>query len=135
MTVPVPPCNIITSFLDSGAGQSLIAAAGAFKQSSIRPCVVTIEGVSGNLAITAIGTAVLVVVDNSGKEVLLELHQCLQSNGTHNLLSLSQLLQHPAVTVTLTNEAPMICVSNTAQDFHIPLQVVDGMFVLPFEDQ
>lgn len=135
MTVPVPPCNIITSFLDSGAGQSLIAAAGAFKQSSIRPCVVTIEGVSGNLAITAIGTAVLVVVDNSGKEVLLELHQCLQSNGTHNLLSLSQLLQHPAVTVTLTNEAPMICVSNTeqAQDFHIPLQVVDGMFVLPFE--
>jgi hypothetical protein len=97
--------------------------------------VVTIEGVSGNLAITAIGTAVLVVVDNSGKEVLLELHQCLQSNGTHNLLSLSQLLQHPAVTVTLTNEAPMICVSNdaNAQDFHIPLQVVDGMFVLPFE--
>ena len=86
----------------------MIAAADAFTPTSVKPCLVTIEGVSGNLTITAIGTVVFVVIDDLGQEVLLEIHQSLQSNGVHNLLSVSHLLQLPEVSITLTNDSPMI---------------------------
>lgn len=113
----------------------MIAAADAFTPTSVKPCLVTIEGVSGNLTITAIGTVVFVVIDDLGQEVLLEIHQSLQSNGVHNLLSVSHLLQLPEVSITLTNDSPMIVIasSGNAAGCRIPLQVVEGMFVLPFE--
>jgi hypothetical protein len=120
--------------LDSGAGQCLIASAGAFQATTVRVCYITIEGVCGDLVVTGVGTAWLVVIDDQGEEVILIVHQCLQSNGVHNLLSVAQLLQMPNLTVQMSKQNPTITMIDDTDDrkVSIPLRLMDGVFVLPF---
>ena len=134
MSSPTGPSCAFKACLDSGAGQSLFATAAAFRPKSMKSCVITIEGVCGDLLITGIGTAWIVVTTAEGEEVVLVIHQCLQSNGEHNLLSVSQLLQLQATTVVLTNDNPMVTITDiTSKELtEIPFRVVDGVFVLPY---
>ena len=111
-----------------------MATAAAFKPETIQSCVITIEGVCGDLLITGIGTAWLVVTTAEGEDVVLVVHQCLQSNGEHNLLSVSQILQLPAATVVLTNNDPVVTIMDEESNVAtvIPFRVIDGVFVLPY---
>ena len=110
-----------------------MATAAAFKPETIQSCVITIEGVCGDLLITGIGTAWLVVTTAEGEDVVLVVHQCLQSNGEHNLLSVSQILQLPAATVVLTNNDPVVTIMDEESNVAtvIPFRVIDGVFVVP----
>ena len=100
----------------------------------MRVCYITIEGVCGDLVVSGIGTAWLVVIDDQGEEVILIVNQCLQSNGIHNLLSVAQLLQMPNLTVQLTQRNPVITMIDDTDNRKttIPLRLLDGVFVLPF---
>jgi hypothetical protein len=110
-----------------------VATADAFKPETMQSCVITIEGVCGDLLITGIGTAWLVVTTAEGEDVVLIVHQRLQGNGEHDLLSVSQILQLPAATVVLTNNDPVVTIMDEESDVAtvIPFRVIDGVFALP----
>lgn len=110
-----------------------MATAAAFKPETMQSCVITIEGVCGDLLITGIGTAWLVVTTAEGEDVVLVIHQCLQGNGEHNLLSVSQILQLPAAKVVLTNDDPVVRIMDEGSGVAtvIPFRGIDGVFVVP----
>ena len=110
----------------------MVAAEAAM--ANVSSVYITVEGIGGNLAVTGIGTATMYVVNEEGVLVGLAVHQCLQSNGNHNLLSLSQLLAGGLVEVELTIDDPVLIVLATARraSLRVPMRVIDGMFVLPF---
>ena len=49
------------SFIDSGAGQIMIACGEAFIPGETRSCSIEVEGVAGNLKIRMVGTAEVMV--------------------------------------------------------------------------
>ena len=95
------------SFVDSGAGQSMVAANAAFIPATLQAVRIAIEGVTGTMMVHFLGTAELYVLDYDGTGVILQIPNCLMNPGQHNLLSLAQLQMHPDIAVNMTNEAPM----------------------------
>ena len=94
-------------YVDSGAGQCLCSCDGAFINMS--PCEIEILGVAGSLQIYGIGTALFVAKDDSDREVVLRIHNCLFSRGEFNLISVSQLCGKPENRVDLSVVSPALC--------------------------
>ena len=86
----------------------MIACGEAFIPSTTQSCSIVIEGVAGNLEVRMMGTAELIVQNNRGRPVILQVANTLQSPGCHNLISLAQIQMNPLVKVKLTNEAPSV---------------------------
>ena len=128
----------LMSFIDSGAGQSMIAVAGAFIEHTLQPRNIAMEGVSGSLVIRPIGTAEIVMRDKDGVGIILQIANCLMNPGTHNLLSLSQFQTHEDVTVDLSNTPSSIEVKqhdstiDTLIHTIIPMVLDNGTYILPF---
>ena len=127
----IPP-NL--SHVDSGAGQSMIADCAAFLDGSLQSCCYTIEGVTGNTAVTTFGTADLCVQDNDGVSCILRIANCLMNPCTHNLIGLSHLQTRPEVEVFLTNTSPRIIHTDAVlgTETVVPLILDNGTYVLPF---
>ena len=96
------------SFVDSGAGQTMIACGEAFMPGTTRSCSIDVEGVAGTMQIRMMGTAELVVKNRQGSQVVLRLANCLLNPGQHSLISLAHIQLNPDVKVTLTNTNPHI---------------------------
>ena len=122
-------CPASMSYVDSGAGQTMIATSAAFIPGTLQSVAIAVEGVTGTMMIHAMGTVELYVLDIEGSGVILQGANCLMNPGTHNLLSLAQMQLHPDVVVSMTNEAPLILHDS---GYHIPIALENGTFVLPF---
>ena len=121
------------SFMDSGAGQSMVADCAAFLSSSLQSCYIMIEGVAGDAVVTTCGTADLFVQDGDGIGFILRMANSLMNPGQHTLLSLSQFQARPEVTVTLTNSSPTITHTDVNDRATvIPLVLDNGTFMLPY---
>ena len=121
------------SFMDSGAGQSMVANCAAFLTSTLQSCYIVIEGVAGNTVVSTMGTAELYFQDNDGVGTILKMANCLMNPGIHTLLSLSQFQTRKGMTVSLTNTNPTIThIDAITGSTVIPLILDHGTFVLPY---
>ena len=65
------------SFMDSGAGQSMVAANAAFLPATLQAVRIAIEGVTGTMMVHFLGTAEFYVLDYDGNGVILQIPNCL----------------------------------------------------------
>ena len=118
--------------MDSGAGQSVFGSEEAFITSSLRPCNIIIEGVSGNVGVRSVGTVRLLVETDDGQDLIVLLHNTLNSRGLHNLVSVSHLQASGFHTAFLGNRDPALLLGGTqGKTDRIPLLLDEGMFQLP----
>jgi hypothetical protein len=121
-------------YVDSGAGQCLCSCDEAFMNMS--PCEIEIFGVSGSLQIYGIGTALFVVKDHRGDEIILRVHNCLYSQGSFTLISVSQLCGKPGNRVDLSLDSPALHLVSSGpkhRKITVPLYLDDGLFAAGFE--
>ena len=116
--------------MDSGAGQSMVAADAAFTPATLQAVRIAIEGVTGTMMVHFLGAAEFYVLDYDGNGVILQVPNCLMNPGQHNLLSLAQLQMHPDIAINMTNEARAIRHDSGCT---VPLVLDNGTFVLPFQ--
>ena len=86
---------IHTSYVDSGAGQTMIALGATVVPGTVQSCAVDVEGIGGEIRIRQIATSDLLVLTSRKREVILRIPNSLQTPGAHSLLSLSQIQMQP----------------------------------------
>jgi hypothetical protein len=121
-------------YIDSGAGQCLCSCDEAFMNMS--PCEIEISGVSGSLQIYGIGTALFVVKDHRGDEIIMRVHNCLYSQGSFTLLSVSQFCGKQGNSVDFSLNSPALHLVSSGPkrlQITIPLHLDDGLFAVSFE--
>ncbi len=114
-SLPDDGSDILTIYMDSGAGQCMTSCAEAFH--TLQACAVMIIGVGGSMPAHGIGTANFVGVLD-GIEYIVTIHNCLLCHGEDgfNLLSVSQILRQPRNSVVFRWNAS-----------HLEIQVSDEM--------
>jgi hypothetical protein len=132
--------SFVTFYIDSGAGQCLSSCcSSAFI--TMEACHLQVIGVAGRLTIHGHGTT-LFLVSVDGQEALLQVHNCLQSFGEFNSISVSQLKLVPGNSVDFSVEKPFLRFSGAQSqspdqpffDFmEVPLCMDDGLYSLSLE--
>ena len=107
--------------MDSGAGQCIFGSEEAFIGSSLRPCDIHVEGVAGNVAVRSIGTVRILLQDEDGTKIIGLLHNCLNSDGRHDLLSVSHLQVSGLHFVSLDNQDPHIYLKKGRRRWRVQL--------------
>ncbi len=121
-------------YVDSGAGQCMCSSDEAFINMS--PCEIEISGVAGSLQIYGIGTALFVVQDGDGNEVIMRVHNCLFSQGDFTLISVSQVCGKPGNSVDLSLDSASLNLMSSGpkrRRIKIPLYLDDGLFAAKFD--
>jgi hypothetical protein len=103
---------------------------------NMSPCEIEISGVSGLLQIYGIGTALFVVKDLGGNEIVMRVHNCLYSQGDFTLISVSQLCGKLGSSVDFSLDSPSLHLVSSEpkrREITVPLYLDDGLFAARFE--
>ena len=115
--------------MDSGAGQCMTSWSEAFH--TLNACAVLIVGVGGSMPAHDIGMACFIVFSN-GIEYILRIHNCLLCHGEDgfNLLSVSQLLRDPSLSVTFRSNASNLEIQPAGVDAPTRFELMenDGLY-------
>ncbi len=122
-------------FIDTGAGQCMCSCVDAFDD--LRACAIVVIGVAGSLPVHGIGTALFVVTDSLGEEIILRIHNCLlcasiREEETFNLISVSQMLRTRLSSVSFNADNAAIKLRHLRRKQEIVLNLIqdDGLYAL-----
>lgn len=121
-----------TSYVDSGAAQTIFSVSEAYIPSSLRQCSIEIEGFAGSSLVTRVGTIRLLLWDTEGTPFIGLFHDSLVSEGAHNLVSVSQVHAR-GHRFDLRPPSPHLCLDPYGESRHVSITVQEGMYELPFQ--
>ena len=127
MKATIYPGTARALYLDSGCGQCIFNNTESF--SYLQSCLVEVTGVASSIIIRGEGTVKLLLRATCGTDYIGIINNCLQGNGDHDLMSVSQIQSIKTNTCSLTNESPLMKIGSVNFNLHL----VDGLYHLPYE--
>lgn len=119
-----------TAYVDSGAAQTLFCVSEAFLPQSLRASEVVVEGIGGKCSVRQSGSVRILLRADQGVSIIAIIHNCLLSDGCHNLLSVSQIHDH-GHSISLHRHHPQISLRDHSHP--VPLRLEADMYELPFQ--